>query len=483
MSVIDRLVQNYADIHLPQYPCIPRPMLDDIVKRTRQAQDLGPEIPSTLDHCENFVLFIALAISTMTLTWQNEDEARKASESFYNSALVHLRSCDDISQLNALRVSLLLAHYAHMCPERVDNWTCISNAIRIILNLGLYLEAPESMPVEQAQQRSELFWVAYGMERSLCSIVRLPLSFPEEAITAKVRVKINTASPYDWVEAAPVMDKGSSANQIRKLRALETEMHRVLHLEEDLQQIGNFITIESWIQDIDSRVELWYSEALQFTQHNMLEFKHIQYNHLRARIHRRTPRLRLRTDEDRRIVLDASRKLIEDYAGQERRCRLFYPWHGVHILFEAAVISLEACWSARDWVPLRDEADHMLRTYIPQCLRIITNMGARWDGAIACADRLRPLVQKVKGAFNDRITYPLLVHNDAMISDELEGLLFSDGPLNWHQATLVSLGFDIDNSSWPNNWLPMDDMETFQWDPTWADFIPDASLSTDAHSR
>lgn len=193
-SALRRMVRNYADTHLPQYPCIQESMLESILQRT-QAEELGDSnsllvygIPaaSGLGHFEYFVLFIVLAISASTLTWKAEDQARAASESFYKSAIKHLQGLEDYSEIKALQISLLLAHYGNMCPERVDNWTCIASAVRIVLSLGLHRECPEGLDPDQARLRSELFWVAYGMERSLCTNLRLPLSIPEEAITTKV---------------------------------------------------------------------------------------------------------------------------------------------------------------------------------------------------------------------------------------------------------------------------------------------------------
>lgn len=193
-SAIQRMIHNYVDIHLPQYPCVLQSMLEDIVKRTRH-EELGDTnsllvygIPaaSGLGHFEYFILLIVLAISAMTLTWKAEDQARAASESFYNSAIKHLQAFKDPGQIQALQISLLLAHYAHLCPERVDNWTCIANAVRIVLSLGLYMEGPERINQDEGLQRRTLFWVTYGMERSLCTNLRLPLSFLEEAITVKV---------------------------------------------------------------------------------------------------------------------------------------------------------------------------------------------------------------------------------------------------------------------------------------------------------
>lgn len=203
VPAIERIAENYASTHLPQYPCISRSLLQDIVERwkRRQSQDKSPSSEASnqaeLNHFESFVLNIVLAISTMTLTWKADDPARRASESFYNSALTHLQQLEDNSEIRALQISLLLAHYSHMCPERVDNWTCISNAVRIVLNLGMFRKCPDTMSEDQVRERTELFWVTYGMERSLCTQLRLPLMFPEEVITANVGCVVLTQLPVD----------------------------------------------------------------------------------------------------------------------------------------------------------------------------------------------------------------------------------------------------------------------------------------------
>lgn len=193
-SAIKRMIQNYADIILPQYPCVTESALHDIlaslqseeIRDTNNILAYGIPPSARLGHLEYFVLFIVLAISAITLTWKAEDQARTSSESFYNSALRHLQALNNLDEMQALQVSLLLAQYAQMSPERADNWTCIANAVRIVLDLGLHVQSPDWFTSEQVSMRSRLFWVTYGMERSLCSNLRLPLSFPEEAITTKV---------------------------------------------------------------------------------------------------------------------------------------------------------------------------------------------------------------------------------------------------------------------------------------------------------
>ncbi|EEU38887.1 uncharacterized protein NECHADRAFT_88905 [Fusarium vanettenii 77-13-4] len=460
---LERMVRNYAGTHLPQYPCISETMLQSIVERT-QNEDLqdstepsvyGASTDSGLGPFEYFVL----AISALTMTWKDEQQARTTSESFYKSALKHLQVLEDPSEIKALQISLLLAHFAHMCPERVDNWTCIANAVRIVLALGLHREFPQGIDPEQARLRSELFWVAYGMERSLCANLRLPLSFPEEAITTKLKDP-SLDEPDTFI--TDDMRKKSSANHIYRYRSLETEVHRVLYLKEDLALHG--ATIRDWITDITHRLEGWYAKAQTYTQYNMLEFKHVQFYHLRLRIHRPTPTLSIRHPDDW-ANSEGCQRLIEDYLSQERRRRLFYPWHGTHILFETALVALDASWSAREYQPLRGQAERMVQTLIPQCLQILTNIGQRWSEATRCADKLRPMVEKVSSAFS--WAAQVSVFEAAAIADEIESLLFSDKSLSWNRAAMgdINFGFEDGNLFFDN--LLVDDLETFQWAPEW----------------
>ncbi|KAL2840503.1 hypothetical protein BJY01DRAFT_236708 [Aspergillus pseudoustus] len=473
---LERMIRNYSDTHLPQYPIISATILDHILQQFRvealgDASALLEADPASagLGHFDFFVIFIVLAISASTLVWRAETQAREACDSFYKSALKHLQLLENYSEIKELQISLLLAHFAHMCPELVDNWTCISNAVRIVMSLGLYRECPEGLDAEQRRLRTELFWVTYGMERSLCTNLRLPLSFPEETITTKVSPVGNPLFSADDVK------KKSSANHIYRYRMLETEVHRILYLEEEILMLG-FPSVEEWIHDVTSRLDAWYTEAQTYTPYNMLEFKHVQFHHLVARIYRPTPRLRTKSPQDWDIVLRASRKLIDDYVEQERRRRLFYPWHGVHILFETACIALDASWSARDYPDLVGEAEEMLQTHIPRCLHLLSAIGERWNEATECVNKLRPILRKVHSAFSG--TEPS--RNDLAIVEDINGLLFSDRPPMWNLAGFGMDEFGFEGGSLLLDNMLIDEMELLQWGSDWdimpADAIPENEI-------
>jgi predicted nucleic acid-binding Zn ribbon protein len=435
----------------------------------------GISAGSNLGHFEYFVVFILLAISSLTLTWRAESQAMAASDSFFASAMNHLQLMVEVHEIQTLQTSLLLAHYAHMSPEKVDNWICISNAIRIVLDLGLHRQPPKMIDAEKAEMRRQLFWVTYGMERSMCGILRLPLSFPEESITVQVDYSIENPT-QDASSTDNCLRKESSANHIYLYRALETEVHRVLHLRETVPFLLN-ADLTSWFTSINERLTAWHTKARAYSVHQMLEFRDVQYSHLRAKIHRPCPLLRTRTHEDRKICLEACQMLVEDYQRQAQHRRLFYPWHGVHILFEAAVIMLDACWSSRDWTDLRQQARFILSITLPDCLGLLAKVGERWHEAALCGDHLKPVVEEVAKALSERVVGGLeggmgldeeMEKREEATTEKLRQLLFPDGPLAWNARTEGTVGGIDEGASLGLDALPpIPGFEDFQWDGNW----------------
>lgn len=189
-----RLVGHYVDIILPQYPSISLQLLEQTLERleggeykdTNAALTYGCSPDSGLDHFRYFILFIVMAISLMTMNYKDEIQGRATSELFYRSALKHFQAMESRDEIQELQICLLLTFYAQCCPERADNWTCISAAVSIILNLGLHKQGPEALGADEAHTRRQLFWTTYSLERSLCAHLHLPLSFPEDSITTSV---------------------------------------------------------------------------------------------------------------------------------------------------------------------------------------------------------------------------------------------------------------------------------------------------------
>lgn len=470
-AALDQMIWNYTNIHLPQYPCVQEQWLRQVFSRvfavhggdTDAALTLGIPPESGLTHFDYFVAFVSLAISSITLTWKNETQARTASDAFFAISLQHLRLVLGATEIQKLRVSLLLAHYAHMSPGKVDNWACISNGVRLALELGLHKRSPETA------SHGQLFWVLYGMERSHCTLLRLPLAFPEECITASLHIPNFNAINNDDTK------RQSSATHLYRLRAMETEIYRVLYLQDPTAQ-GDFPDLDTWIRSITSRLDEWLETAKGFSKYQMFEFRQVQHSSVKSRVYRPTPRLEVRTPEDRRICFAACSAMVDDYQQQTKRRRLFYPWHAVHILYEAAIVMLEACWALRDHVPARQEARQILAVTIPDCLMLLTKVGESWDDAALCSKYLMPIVDEVTVAFRVRIMADIASPHkvpEAETTEKLRKLLFPEGPPSW-STPVSSESLTVEPEAPLLDSSALGGLEEFDWDADW-NFLQDVS--------
>lgn len=479
-AALEQMIWNYTNIHLPQYPCVQEKWLRPIFVRmleyggdTDAALALGIPPESGLSHFDYFAAFIALAISSITLTWKNETQARTASDAFFAISLQHLRLIAGATEVQRLQISLLLAHYAHMSPAKVDNWACIWNGSRVVLELGLHKSSSEKPSQEQAGLRNQLFWVLYGMERSLCTLLRLPLTFSEESITASLHFPDLNSIGNDETK------KQSSASHLYRLRALETEVYRVLYLQ-DTQAQGEFTDLDSWIESITSRLDEWLETAKGFSRFQIFEFKMVQHSCVKARIYRPTPRLEARTPQSRQACFDACSAVVEDYQQQANRRRLFYPWHAVHILYESAIVMLEACWALRDHIPSRQQARHILAVTVPDCLMLLSKVGESWADAGICVKYLTPIVNEVTVAFRDKIIAGVSSPSkasEAETTEKLRKLLFPEGPPAWGTplaAESVTTEAEF-SASLPDNTTNSSGMEEFDWPAEGWNFLQDLS--------
>lgn len=259
----------------------------------------------------------------------------------------------------------------------------------------------------------------------------------------------------------------SSARHIYLYRRLETEVHRVLYLQEDVGLLRDR-GMHPWLHDITSRLESWHENAKVYSQHQMLEFRDVQYAHLRAKIHRPTPRLPVRSNEDRLICLDMCQILVEDYQRQVRAKRLFYPWHAVHILFEAGVIMLDACWSLRDVEASRRRSKDALFVYIPICLEALAKVGETWHAANICSTYIRRTADEVENAVNDPLpsdSVMIRAEREDAICKILTGLLFPEGPITWESYEPgKSFVDDIHDLKSPLDKPFFDSFDSFDWD-------------------
>jgi hypothetical protein len=253
--------------------------------------------------------------------------------------------------------------------------------------------------------------------------------------------------------------KKASAWHMLWFRHLEIEVLKNLFFYSKAEGLedGNW-SYERWSADITSRLKRYHNESLAFAAEHKIEFRNVQYNYLRGRIHRPTPRVPQPSQASRLICIASAMALEEDYRLQQQRGRLFYPWHAGHLLFEAAIYLLETIWTCYDWVVDLDYCRNIIdciRAY-PDTLR---GMQKFWPAIELCANVLEELSVPVLQRLETALEGGLVSTDDQATSSRIAEYLFPIAEIGiesiGHDTRLSDQGDLVDFSFYGND-LAMD---------------------------
>ncbi|KIW63093.1 hypothetical protein PV04_09970 [Phialophora macrospora] len=387
------MFDNYIDVHEAQYPCLNE---EDLNKSFEICMDRASKASSY----DLFTIYMVLAISSNTLIWKNERNAVAASAWFFRRAKDQLLLPATVgTERRQLEVALLLTKYSFVNPTACDPWYCIGDAVRLCIHLGLHEEPsrPSTLNPRELDARRKLFWTTCGLERTICSHLRLPFTLRDSPTMPKFPSALADACiTPDGVRTGP--PKKAPALHILQFRLLESEIHGVLWTEEPCK----FTQLDDWYIDISTRVENWYSGAVEFAAcqqpedgpEQQLEISTLLMNYLKFRLNRPCPKVRHRSRQCRVQCIQSAMEVIEDYTRYYHHRRLFYPWFAGHLLFEMAVVLLDTVWTCSAWLRERIELSKVLEciTGLPNLLRQVASF---WPAVNSCADCVETLAEPV----------------------------------------------------------------------------------------
>ncbi|OAP57622.1 hypothetical protein AYL99_08360 [Fonsecaea erecta] len=423
----DVMIKTFTEHHLPQYPSISETTLSE----SYEACYGSVEDASSF---ERFITYMALAISAKTLAWKSEKFAFSTSLAFWNLAKEELKdpSCN-YTPVNRLQVTLLLAHYALTNPSAANLWYCVGDAARLCIQFGYHREPAPNANVDlvELENRRRLFWTTYGLERALSSYLRLPFLINEDVITTQYpSVLPDSCITPDGLFPGP--QKKAAALHMWQYRRLESEVFRVLFLQED---VFPSLTLEEWMDDISVRVTSWHRKATtDFAPEDKIESRDVHLNFLKGRLHRPTPRNPFPSQASRLLYIDTALQISQDFRSQKRQGRLYYPWFAVHILFEIAVVMLDTAWSCADWLPSKLDIGPVVNG-VRSFPSVLMDMATLWPAAGHCANAIEnlsgPVLSRLEAAATGMDPCP----PDEKVTSLLADYLFPDPDL---KPTLVS---------------------------------------------
>ncbi|KAH8700223.1 fungal-specific transcription factor domain-containing protein [Talaromyces proteolyticus] len=457
-AAADLMLKNYTDTLSMRHPCVGT---EELLESYAKCFDS----PTRASSYDVFIVCMVLAISAATLIWTNEQHALSSSASFFAKAkeMLALPTTYD-TEIRQIEVALLLAHYSFMSPTSVDAWYCIGDASRRCINLGLHKEADPGMGLSphERETRQRLFWTTCGLERTICSQLRLPFLLDESDITTKLYSPPSTGT-QSLVQKQLRMDD----NDASEFRLLEREVYNMLWIQKPQY---DSITLEDWLVSVNARIDDWCLRAQRielrrktlYGYKRVFEMSSIGQNLLKGRLYRPTPRVLYPSQESRLEFIKASMAVTSLYTQYCKQHRLIYPWFAAHNLFEMAIATLDTAWLGSDWLPQYVDLQEVI-CCIHDYPNLLREVALFWPGVRGCADTVttlaEPVIRRLEAIYRNEEPPA----RDCTTSNVLAWYLFPDSALTAEQRTVEPNFNEIDISDIEQFQLPMIGMEDFDW--------------------
>jgi len=185
-SMVEKSVTLYINSLHKLYPFLDAQLLAADFETYWDIQSNGPD-PSALrgqDAHRFFRIKIIAAIASASRARHNASRIA-CDHGCYLEATKCIAEVTSEVSTDSLRALMLLIVYCLFRPRKGDIWRLLDYACRLCLELGFHTEPDSEVPMAEREQRRNIFWSLYVLERIVCQLFGLPSDFPESIITAE----------------------------------------------------------------------------------------------------------------------------------------------------------------------------------------------------------------------------------------------------------------------------------------------------------
>lgn len=296
------------------------------------ANGSGDGISNLQEDHDCLVVYLILAISaTLGGAAQGRQEARclAYSAALFNEGLQHLSSRAPFpDDLASLQVTLLILQYAFINPLCANVWVLSGTAMRTCLELGLHRNLSDSQAAlgrldsGLVERRRRVFWVAYVMDRSVCSALQRPVSIPDPAIDAQYPTG---SQALQWIEYS-------------RIQSLITEVHFQGMVLKDGQRW------ENWLAETEQRLHSWFhsfaasaSPSIPSSSYDSGEYA---LTHALMSLHRPSPRVPIPAPSSLLAAFEYASTSARQFQKQLTTGTSRRPWLAAHQTLESALVVL-----------------------------------------------------------------------------------------------------------------------------------------------
>lgn len=262
------MVQKYVQHALTSYPILYEPNIWEQVDRVlntvgQMSSSNSDGVPRLQEHFDFLIVYLILAISTTLGAARSGQEARcfALSTAIFREGIQHL-SCRAPfpNEIAGVQATLLILQYAFINPLCANVWILSGAAMRSCLELGLHREIRGGKLLDPLliDLRRRVFWVAYVMDRSICSTLQRPLSIPDLAIDTLLPSVLD-----DYFISPQGLNASGRHSKLPALRWIEYSQLQSQMTEIHFQEApipGNQLWDE-WLLEMETKLRAWCENA------------------------------------------------------------------------------------------------------------------------------------------------------------------------------------------------------------------------------
>ena len=411
----DHLVEVYFQYRTPHLPIVERSRVEEALKSAYLSIN-GTQSLNRAAERDIFTTYMIFAIALCNVPNPSGGTSRvMQSEGCFRSAIGWIEKVITYSKsdLETLRAVLLLAQFVSMCPWQGSLWHLTGIALRLCIDMGLHWETEGqtlNTGPELLYERRRLWYSAYHFDR----VLGITLGRPFGIIDESTRVPL----PNPWAVTRPPLNHETNEFDIHHQRAhnhlfsmakLESEIKHVQHSQTcGLKIAYPKVNFAMWIQDIQPRLQEWYSTIPDTGRAHPSSIFANQaywdtiYNNSTLLLYRPNSSVQYPSTEAISISHEAACKLIASIKILQREGKLDVLWKSVHHLFMAGLTVIYGLWQSKE-IRDRNPVSNSIST-LQSCSSSLFAMSETFHGAAGCRDVFDTL---------SSVTVDWLVTNDA----------------------------------------------------------------------
>jgi hypothetical protein len=390
--VADHLVDVYFQYRNPHLPILDRSQVDNAIETSYQALR-EDQVSDGKPEEELFTTYMVFAIALVDIPHMSRARPSQ-SEGCFLSALGCVEKIlkYSTSDLETLRIILLLAQFVALSPARGSLWHLTGFALRLCIDIGLHWENEVqclNMDANVLNDRRRLWYSTYQLDRLLCITLGRPLGILDES------THVELPNPWRGSRQGPGRQRDFDVhnqrahNHLFTLARLESEIRHVQHSQVwTLKLACPRPSWMSWLQDMQPRMEEWYatipepSKAHPSSIFALQAYWEVIYNNAILLLFRPHSVTSGQSTEELTISFEASCKVIAGIKVLQREGRVEMLWKSVHHLFMAGLGVIYGLWQSKE---LRDQnsVGKCIST-LQSCASTLSAMSETFKGATGC---------------------------------------------------------------------------------------------------